>query len=482
MRPRHRRLLASSLCAAALALRTAPTAAAPADAPATDGAVFAGVTGTDPANLSTNPATLLRLVPGIHFFAFTTVAVDQVSIDRRVVSADDGSLAEGPAIDDATLGAGVAAGVAQVVARGIMVAGTIAVQPPDETIADDAVAYHTRGSRARRIDWFRLGAGLRVTSRLLLGFSFGLTDRHQRLAFARDTALEAGRDPARGVGSDCGGAPCGLENAQARELWTVDVTNDLGDITKNLTYTVGVMARLPEGVWLGLSLDRPVEVGSYAMDGDVTILRAPRDGGGILRGEARLIQRLPEVWRLGGRGPIAPSWELVGELRWRHLGRTDPLDLRVFGGALVGTEVPEWTLRPQGLRDAFTGELGVEPIDLGQRWRFGGRLGFDSGAVSTERLSARAPWGAQVSAALGAQVRLDRWVVQLGYKVDLQVPIAAVPGRFDPIDRIECVEADFDYDDPACATVRAGYGTPTAAGTYGRWSHTARVALRVLLQ
>ena len=66
------------LAACAIAAAAAPAVGSPADEPATDGQVFAGVTGADPANATTNPAALLRLTPGVHLFTFGTIAVDQI--------------------------------------------------------------------------------------------------------------------------------------------------------------------------------------------------------------------------------------------------------------------------------------------------------------------------------------------------------------------------------------------------------------------
>lgn len=474
------RRLRRALGALAIAASSTVAQASPADDPATDGQVFAGVTGADPANATTNPAALLRLTPGIHAFSFGTVALEQISIERRLESTT-GALSSGPTVDDTTLGGGVTLGFAVASPRR-MGALLTSLRPPDETIDDDAVAYHTRGSRTRRIDWATLAGGFSLTSRLYLGLAGTLVDRHQRVSFARDTALDAGRDPARGVDSDCGGAACGLENPAARELWSVDVTPTSLLTTDNLIYTVGVMARLPSGVWAAVAVERPWRLGAFTMAGDATVVRAPRDGGATLRGEAVVIQHLPEVWRAGARGPVAPGWELAGEVRWRRTYRTDPVDVRVFGGELAGTDLPEWNLRPRGLDNAWAADLGLEPIDAGQRWRFGGKLGIDTGVVADDRLSARAPWGKQVTAALGAQLRLDRWVLQLGYRFEAQLPTSADPSAFDPIARLDCVEADHDYDLPACATLRAGYATSGAAGTYGRFTHTARIALRFVLQ
>lgn len=465
---------------AALAIAATATVvrASPADDPATDGAVFAGVTGADPANATTNPAALLRLVPGWHGFAISTVAYDRIGIDQRVVD-PSGALAAGPAITDATLGAGATVGFGRASGRSAFTL-TTSLRPPDETIDDPAVIDHTRGSRSRGFDLATIAIGYRLTSRVYLGLSLTYTDHHAVLRYGRDTAIEAGHDPGRGVASDCGGAPCGIANPAARELWRIDVGTPRFSFD-NFTYAAGLLVRLPGNVWVGLATERPWQLGRVSLTGDVTVTRAPRDGGGTVVGQALVYQHLPEVIRLGGRGPLRRGLELTGELRLRRLTRTASVDVRVFGDQLLGTDLPEIQARPTGVTDTLALEVGAEQPDRGQRWRGGARLGIDTGAVLDERMSARAPWGRQLTGALGAQVRFDRWTLQLGYRFDWQLPVTDGGRTFDPLATIACVDAAYDYDLPACASVRAGYGTSTAAGDYTRQSHTLRVALGFVL-
>ena len=464
----------------AIAAAAGTTAASPADDPATDGAVFAGVTGADPANATTNPAALLRLAPGVHVYAITTTAYDRLAIDRRVVDPATGGLRPAGRVTGATIGGGVTAGFVIGTAHLRMLALQAALPPPDETVGDPALAEHTRGSRTREVDWVAGAGGFAITSRLYLGLAATLVGRHTVLRYTRDTALAAGHDPARGVDSDCGGAPCGLSNPFAEETWRVDVREGTLLSLDNLRYSVGLIARLPGGVWLGLATERPWQIGRYTMTGDATIVTAPRDGGATVVGAAVINTKLPDVIRLGGRGPLGRGWELTGELRLRHLERTGGHGVRVFGPELAAAGIPEIDPRPTGLDDALGIELGAEQVEAGQTWRFGGRLGYDTGAVLDPRLSARAPWSRQLTAAVGAQLRLDRWTLQLGYRFDWQ-PTVTGGTAFDPQAAIACTDAAYDYDLPACATLRAGYGTTTAAGDYARQSHTLRVALRFLL-
>ncbi len=463
---------------AAMPLRVA---ASPGDAP-WDGAVFAGPTSPHGTNVSANPAAMLLAPPALHYFLGGAAVLEQLGIDRRVVDAG-GTFSDGPEASGTTFGAGGHFGLALVSSRN-MFSLMVALPPPDETIADrDALRYHTLSNRHRSLEGTFAG-GRRVTSDIWFGFAatYSLNDRVLR--FARDTAMEAGSDPTRGVSSDCGGTPCGLENPLATEVWSIDLDRDspnpLTWTFSNLRLTVGMMFTLPGNTLLGVTYQRPWNLGRVDEHGTVRVVSAPRDGGTTRTGEATVYTRNPEVIRMGTRSRVRPRIDLVGEVRWRRLGRIGVYDIRTYGGDLADGDIPEFYPRARGLQDAVAFELGLEETDEGQPLRWGGRLGFDSGAVADQRLSARAPWGRHLTAGGGLQLRLaTRWVVQVAYNVAWQLPATVEPGAFDPLDRIECVDAGHDIELPACATVRDGYGAPTNAGDYTRWTHLGRLSVRL---
>ncbi len=457
------------------AVATAPAAASPGDAP-WDGAVFAGPTSPHPANIAENPAAMLLASPGGHFFVGGVGALDQLGFDRRIVD-DSGATQGGPSLDGSTTSAGGHVGAMWVRSAGmIAIIGRMPVA--DETVAGEAaLAYHTRGSRTRNLDWTSIAAAYRVGSRVAFGLGGTYGSRHSVLRFARDTALEAGRDGARGTASDCGGAPCGLENPAATQLWTIDVRSDRFTLD-NLTLSGGLLIYLPGEMQFGITYQRPWNLSRIDRDGIATVVAAPRDGGAVHSGEATVFDQLPQLVRMGSRSRTLPRWDLVGELRWRFLGRASVDDVRVYGGDLASADVPAIYPRPRGLRNAVALEVGLEEIDDGQLVRVGARLGVDTGVVDGEHISPRAPWGRQVTAGGGAQLRLGRWVLQASYGVGFQPSEEASPGAFRPIDRLDCVDSGHDAELPACATVRAGYGAPTAAGSYTRWSHVGRLSLR----
>jgi hypothetical protein len=462
---------------AVIAVAGAPIAeAAPGDAP-WDGAVFAGPTAPHPSNVATNPAAVMLSTPGLHYFLGGVGTLDQLGIDRTLVDVDDQRSA-GPSISSVNTGAGAQLGLAKVWPGG-MVAVQGALLPPDETIADrDALRFHTRGSRTRAFE-VTVGAGFRVTDIVWVALAAGYGWRDTVLRFSRDTAMEAGRDPARGVASDCGGAPCGFENPLATEQWTINLDVDRSFFV-NLRLTGGVVVQLPFGTMLGITYQQPWERGRLARRGEAVVIAAPRDGSAEHRGDATLFDALPRVVRIGTRTRVRERLDLVTEVRGRELGRAGTDDLRTFGGDLGAAGIPSIYPRPRGMRWAGAFEVGLEEIDAGQFLRLGGRVGYDTGAVGTERLSARAPWGAQLTAGGGVQLRLSpRFVLQGSYNVGWQLPAEVVDGAFDPVDVIDCVDSGYDIALPACSTVRSGYGAPTNDGDYRRWSHVGRVMLRI---
>jgi hypothetical protein len=464
----------------------ATVAASPGDAP-WDGAVFAGPTAPHASNVSANPAPMLLMTPGVHLFVGGVGAIDQISIDRRVVD-ENGVFSDGPSVDGVTAGMGGHVGIVRAWPD-FALAFISSTPPPDETLAGEAaLAYHTRGTRTRMVDYGALSLAYRLTGRISVGGSGTLSVRDTVMRFARDTAAEAGRDPARGTASDCGGMRCGLENPLATEEWTVTVGSDRWNEGKwfetpaatldDLRFAVGALVTLPGDVRLGVTYQRPWNLGRIARTGDVRVVGAPRDGAGVHGGDATLFDKQPQVVRVGARSRMLARWDVVGELRWRMIGRASYEDVRTYGGDLAAGNVPAIYPRPRGLRDVYALELGMEEIDDGQVLRLGARLGADTGAVGGNRLSARAPYGRQLTAGGGAQLRFGSWVVQLTYNMAFQPAQTTEPGVFDPVRLLDCVDSGYDVNEDACATVRAGYGAPTAAGEYTRFSHVGRVSLR----
>lgn len=458
-----------------------PAAASPGEDDDADGAPFAGVTAPHPSNTTANPAALFRLPPGTYLFFQGGLRLDRIAIDRRAVDPATGVLSPAPTVADSTLAPGGRVSGVWVSGSRLLLAGAVAWRPPEDTIDRTATGYLTAGDHATAVD-LTLAFSSRLHRKVLIGVSgtFSVWNR-SRLRFARDTALEAAHDPARGIDSDCGGSPCGLENPQARQAWDVDVSTDFLSTGR---YTVGVAVQPVADVWLGAALELPWRTGDIDRAGSVRITEAPRDGGGQLAGQATVTVRAPVVLRVGMRARLTPGWEAVAEGRYRWLDQVGPYDLHVSGPDLETADVPGWYPRPRGLSDALAAWAGFEQLDDGlRRARLGAWFGADGGAVDAAHLSPISPWSAELSAALAVQLRLGpRWSLQLGSSVRYQVPRTELAGAFDPLDRLACADSGYDRDLPACADVRAGYGLPTAAGDYRRWTHVANATLRITLR
>ena len=301
-----------------------------------------------------------------------------------------------------------------------------------------------------------------------------------RLEMARDTALEAGSGAERGVASDCGGAPCGIENPLASERYVLDVTTGgLGGLFEayNLGATVGVAVQVKRDWWAALSyVSPPGALLDIELSGTTRMEEAPRDGGEAHRGRALITYRMPQSVWLGLRGPILPGYDLVTSARWQNLSRHQQLDIRMFGGDLADAAVPEWYPRYRGMQDVWQISGGLEGQDVG-RLRVGGRLRLESAAVPD---SAVTPLQiAPLNAALGGGLELrvaQHWVLHASYDFTWFLPVDTGESAFSPLERLDCVDSGFDFD--RCEAAREGRGIPTAAGHYDRLRHTFGLSVR----
>src|SRR5690606_14776581 len=128
--------------------------------------------------------------------------------------------------------------------------------PAERFIANqEALRYHTLGG-SHRTYAASIGSSFRLSGRVHAGVSLSLRPSVLKLRYARDTALEAGRDPDRGIASDCGGSPCGVENPAAAERYDVDVRSDWIALD-NVVATIGIVVQLAREVWLGVGYHTP---------------------------------------------------------------------------------------------------------------------------------------------------------------------------------------------------------------------------------
>jgi hypothetical protein len=457
-------------------------AASPLDDPTAGRAVFTGAATPHATSILLNPAALAPGLTGVHFYTGGTLRIDQATIDRSVVGAD-GSVTAGDSVRATDLGPGATFALWTVTSSHNLAVGGQLVSPAPATRfieGEDALRYHTLGGLHRTTELGTLAAAYRVVRRVYVGGGVSLTRTRVRMSFARDTALEAGRDAVRGVASDCGGAPCGIENPLAAERYDVEVAPGSLVAADNLTYRISALVEVYPDWWVGATYRLP-SIG-VALEGGAKVTAAPRDGGEVQLGRAIVNLDLPSTVDAELRGRLSPYYDLHVGVHWEDLSTFTDYDVRLLG---FDPEVPAWIQRPRGYQDALRGWAGVEQVDLGQTVLWGARAGLATPAVGTAYVSPTTIERWSVTGDVGGQWRIGRSLVaQLSYGIDFRpgVEVDAAASAYDPIDRLDCIDSGFDYSTPACQHVREGFAIPTAAGTYRRFEHSFRLGLRYDIQ
>jgi long-subunit fatty acid transport protein len=455
------------LCAILFCARAA--LASPLETPS-GAAVFSGPAHPHVLSIYLNPAAIGLGSPGQHWYLGGGVRLDTLNFQRQT----------GPQVRDQIISPDITAGFFTNVAdRGNI--GVIFHTPFYQNFPDRSEAgYHVLSGRFWQ-SLFSLGASWRASGRIFFGAGLSIGISKLQLSLLRDTALEAGSNNIRGIASDCGGAPCGIENPQAAQTIALDVrTRGLRQLfgADNLSLSLGVAYRPGGKWWIGVSyVSPPGVISPLRISGRATVIQAPRDGGQPLPGRATVTFRMPQSIYAGVRGPLLAGYQLVAQLRWQNYSRQEDFDIRLFGEAFrAAPDVPEWYPRYRGFRDVFRADLGMESPE-GGRFRFGGRVRFDSGATSATRVTPLEINGPSVGAGLGAEVRLTETVALTGGYDGAWFPrVTATASEFDPQDRLNCVDSNFDYN--ACEATREGRAIPTAAGDYQRFSHTFFLSIR----
>ncbi len=487
--------MSRAICAALVCGITAGGAARaePRTDPTAGRAVFTGAATPSATSIEVNPAAL-ALGPADEIYLGSTLVLDTTSIDRQTIDLATGALSPGAHVRDSELGPG----------------GLLAAIFHYKDSVTLGVAFHTRPVEMfpaghPELEYQTLGGGERIwagtisssfklTDELYFGVSLSTERRNLHLRYARDTALEAGHGPG-GVDADCGsGTPCGVENPAATEIYDVQASahwSSLDAITVNL----GLLYVLAKDTYLALAYHTVpgVDLIQNTLTGDMTVTRAPRDGGGTLTGDSVVNVQEPASVDAELRARLFARMELHVGFRWEDLSRFSAYDVRGFGSTFPGAGIPEWTERPRGFHDPFAVWAGLEQNDAGgigianpDAWRLGARIGFETPSVDDARTSPITIDPLSFTADVGASVRLvdslffanDSLTVQATYGVQYYLPVHATDNVFDPRDRIACIDSGYDYSTTACENTRLGYAIPTAAGDYHRIEQAFALALR----
>ncbi len=461
------------------AIAVSSAVASPRSDPTTGRAVFTGASEPSPTSITLNPAAIGLDTELTKFYFALTSTLQQLGIDRKTIDLDTGALADGGSVRDARVGPGGDLAVLWHPNDRLTLGASARLPPPEmQPEGRSELRYHSLGNGQRSYQ-ANIGVSLRLTSRLFVGASVAHENSYLHLRYARDTALEAGHG-ARGVGSDCNGAPCGVENPAATELYDVDVSTPLL-ATTNLRVNVGAVVRVGPDVWIALAYHTPpgFDIQS-SLEGSMTVTRAPRDGGAVLRGGSTVLVQYPASLDAELRARLPEELELHVGGRWEDLSRMTGYDVRGYGSTFVPNGVPEQMIRARGMHDSFAVWAGVEQLDVDVRkpFRFGARLGYETAAVNDNRLSPLTVAPAAVTLDLGVQARFRSWVVQLSYGIAYSPTIQVRDSAFDPRHQLDCIDADYDYTSTGCRATRNGYAIPTAAGDYQRIDHAVRLGFR----
>ncbi len=474
--------LAAFALAAILAV-PAPTWSSPLEDTTLGGAVFTGPAHPHATALYINPAALGLDSQGTHIYLDGSLRVDQLSVERTIRD-QDGNTSSATPVDAVTLAPG---GTLAIYNVGSKVSAGVALGVPqnDQFIENDGeLGYHVLEGHHRRIAWLTLAISFRLTSRIRFGTGLSLGSTSMKLSFLRDTALEGGPGP-DGIGSDCNGSPCGIENPDAAERYDIEVSTPGALATQNIGLSFGLMYQVAQDWWLGIGVQSPVGFrSSLSLRGTATITPAPRDQRGPdprvpYEADTEVVYELPQSVAVGVRGPIFPGFELIAGARWQNFSRHDVIDLRIFGGdANAPGDAPEWYPRYRGLRDVLVLEGGLEGSITGST-RIGGRLRVETGAAAADTLSPIQIAGPNATLVGGLEHRFgdgNNVVVSGSYGLTWFPTTTVTTSKLEPSHYLDCVEQQLDID--ACAPAAQGRGVPSAAGTYGRLSHGARVAIR----
>jgi hypothetical protein len=472
------RAMSRAICLAALCGLGAPALASPRSDPTAGRAVFTGATMPGATSIDLNPAALgLGLVENEIYVAAMAV-VDRYAVDRQNLDVTTGALSPGASVRDVELGPGAMFAYTFHAKDRATVAVELHSAPAMVFPNAQPLQYHALGGGQRAYS-ATIATQLKITNELQFGVSLAAQKSYLHLRYARDSALAAGRGP-NGITSSCAGSPCGVENPQATEIYDVNVQSPWFSISETPVINIGLVVQLAREMWLGVSYHTPPGLSvQNSLVGTMDVTRAPRDGGNRVLGGATVYISQPASADAELRAGLAQQLELHVGVHWEDLSRMSSYDVRGYGSSFSSAGVPEWTERPLGFHDPLAMWAGVEQVGNRERWRFGGRIGFETSAVSDDRTSPVTIAPLSYTADVGAQVRLSPMMfLQVSYGLQYFPTVHVTDSAFDPRNQIACTESGYDYSTSACEAVRFGYGIPTAAGDYSRMEHAIRFGVR----
>ncbi len=459
-------------------IAAAPAAASPRTDPTSGRAVFTGAASVHPTSVRVNPSLLgVDAAVGVYVaYLASTMVVDSEQISRDTSAADFSGAAE---LSELRSSMGTELSISWHPTDRISVGMGLRTTPAETfTGSSGTLSYHAMGGQQRDMAATVAGA-LRVSSIFYVGAALSLARANLNLRFARDTALD---DPA----AMCSGAPCGLGNPEAAELYDIDVGPASLFSNQNVALTLGLVLKLGSDTIIGVAYHTPPGFAVQSqLSGKATVTLAPRnlptpETNPVVKANAVVDVAYPASVEGGLRTPLVRDFQLLAGVRWEDTSRLSGYDVRPHGRPFTRNGVPEWIRRARGLGDAVAGWAGVEQIDQGEAWRFGGRLGFELSSTPDDRVSPSGNSTHSLTADLGAQWRLTsaKWSLQLSYGIAYFLPVSVDESAFSALHVSECAASGYDYASDACRAVRDGYGIEGAGGDYDRLQHAFRLGAR----
>jgi len=482
--------MSRAICFAVMCGVSAHALASPSSDPTSGRAVFTGATVADSSSLELNPAALSN-VPAdrLELYAMAAAVIDRYSIARDHLDLATDTLTRQPAISDTELGPGAVVGILKNLKDRATLALQVHALPAEVFPAGVADwQYHTAGGGQRRYGP-TVGASIKITDDISFGVSLAVLEvTYLRLRYSRDTALAAGNDQARGVSSNCGGAPCGLENPLATERYDVDVSSSAFS-SDGLRPNIGLVYQLSKDMYLGVAYHMPPGLAvQNVLTGFMSVRPAPRDAGAggdragaQLAGRSTVYISQPSSIDAELRARLPDDLDLHVGLRWEDLSRLAAYDVRGYGPGFTAANIPEWTERPRGFHDPVALWAGIEQVETHsvERLKLGGRIGIETSSVDDDHTNPLTIAPTSFTLDLGAQLQVTPGLyVQLSYGLQYFPPVHVANSAFDPRDQLDCQASGYDYSTPECGAVRNGYAIATAAGDYDRMQHALRLALR----
>lgn len=458
----------AALTALAVAVAT-PARAYPLLAPRPVPDAIAGPTDPHVAATFYNPAALGYL-RGVHFFADGATRANVGNITR------DGAGSSG--VGWANLDSFV--GVTWDLATDSLALGLAVYTPFTDFSSFPArgpLRFHEQATRFATLEEVLAGAW-QIERHVAIGAALVVNESWLDYAFARDSAPSGGSAVVSQPNALCGGAPCGYENPLAeQELRLRGYSTGIG-------FSVGVMVRPVDRLWLGLSYTSHQTGGDLFLTdnrrGRVTPApgQGPVCGGGDCLGDDRIVLLLPETVQAGMRVVVGPKLDVEASWRFVHYGARTALDVSLQGGTLANANPPPQLFLDRGLQNSYAVEVSTRHV-VTPSLRLSPSLTFETSAIAPDAVNPAAIDAPKLDGALTLEWRA--WhkgasALLLGAHVGgTAYFLGRVNSRFSSTAETACVDARYSLD--ACSAENAGDALPSASGSYTLFVVNVGVAL-----